>query len=171
MSKKILAVLLASFTAFSAAASVPPVNKWIKVQADGGVMFVNRNKVNNYLSLVCENKKHVWVSLESDQGYLITPDPDVKNKDADISQLEILVTGKDGTIVKWSVDDLGFNKPGYAGQQRIEAFINSLHEAREVDALIDDLVVERFVGAPGAAIPSYNQISDVCRNGVTNDRN
>lgn len=161
MLKQVFGLVCLATCTFSAAATTPPANIWTKVQHDKGMLLVNRNEEQHFLTVNCKKDEFVWVSLEvPDGGYLMTPDPD--GDKTGFSKLELLVTQPDGTMRLWTTNDLKFNAPNGEGEKKVKAFFNAMHTAKEVDALVDDFFVEKFHGKPSDVFPEFNEVKQIC---------
>lgn len=148
-----------SFNAFSAAASTVKEDTWVHVKNEKAMMVLNVNKAGDILSFNCEKGIGAWIALESRfVGSIIVPD-----NDPHAITVELLVVDSNDQLVRWTKDDLDFNKPNGAGQQRVQKLFESLHTAKKVEALINGETVEKFVGAPSVAFPNYSEIAGFCK--------
>lgn len=148
-----------SFSIFNAFGKTVQEDHWVHVQNEKAMTVLNVNKAGDILSFSCEKGIGAWVTLESHvMGTVIVPDKDPK-----AIILELLVVDKNDQLIRWTTDDLDFNKPNGAGQERIEKLFGSLHTAKKVELLIDGEMVERFIGNLSQSFPEYSKIADLCK--------
>lgn len=165
MKKNFVGVVIASvlsLNAFTASAQKVDYNEWAMAQKGDSMTVLNVNRQNAILSVNCQGGKHTWVSLETYLGHLIYPDPNHKPGEDTLS-LELLVTTKEGELVRWTKDDLNFNKPNGAGAQRVQVLFDTLHEAKKVEALLGGEVIIPFEGAPSKAFPKFKEVASFCK--------
>lgn len=164
MKKNFLGVVVASvlsLTAFNASAQQVQMNEWTRAEKGDSLIVLNVNRQHDILSVNCQ-AGDTWISIETSFGQLIYPDPNARPGDDSLS-LELLVVTKDGTLVRWTKDDLDFTKPNGAGQQRAQILFDSLHEAKKVEALLGGEIVIPFEGAPSKAFPKFKEVVGFCK--------
>lgn len=151
-----------SLTAFSATANTVDYNTWQKATKGDSLIVLNVNQDQSVLSVNCQEGKYTWVSLETRIGTVTYPDPSGAH-DPEAIPLELLVTTKDGELVRWTSDDLNFNKPGAAGKQRVSVLFDTLHSAKKIDALLNGEMVIPFKGDPAKAFPEFKDVAKYCK--------
>lgn len=164
MKKNFLGVIAASvlsLTAFNAQADKVDYNTWKMATRGDSMIVLNVNHQNAVLALNCQ-AGDTWVSLETNFGEIVYPDLAARPGDESLS-LELMVETKDGVLVRWTKDDLNFNKPNGAGKQRAQILFDTLHEAKRLEALVGGEIIIPFKGEPSKAFPKYKEVASFCK--------
>lgn len=156
--KKIFAGVLATVLSFTATAQTVQMDKWTYVKNAKAMTMLNVNRGGDILSFSCEKGIGAWVSLENRFGTAVVPD-----QEPNAVRLELLIVDSNGELVRWTKDDLDFNKPNGAGQQRVDKLFEVLRTAKKVEALVEGEMVERFEGSPQGVLPEYNTFAEKCK--------
>lgn len=148
-----------SLSAFNVVANTKIVeDQWQHVKNNKAMAVLNVNRAGHILSFNCERNIGAWIAFETQQGTIMLPDTD-----PDVLSLELLIVDSSNTLVRWTKDDLDFDKANGAGQQRVQKLFEVLHTAKSVEVLLGGEIVEKFVGTPATAFPEYKDIAGYCK--------